>query len=246
MSGLALAAAVLIGLSLGLTGAGGSILTLPILVYLAGIAPRDAVAMSLLVVGAVSLVGAIQRAWVGEVHYQAMGWFSLAGMAGAAVGARFTHWVSADVLLMMFAVLMVVVGLRMWMARPTVMECGPECRPVRCFFAGAMVGVLTGFLGVGGGFLLMPALVRFAKLPMGMAMGTSLAVIAFNSLAGFLSHAGEAKIQWVMTGVFVVMAVAGVLAGGVLAKRLPERLLKRVFGGLVLVTALVVFWSAWI
>jgi hypothetical protein len=146
----------------------------------------------------------------------------------------------------MFAVLMVVVGLRMWMARPTVMECGPECRPVRCFFAGAMVGVLTGFLGVGGGFLLMPALVRFAKLPMGMAMGTSLAVIAFNSLAGFLSHAGEAKIQWAMTGVFVVMAVAGVLAGGVLAKRLPERLLKRVFGGLVLVTALVVFWSVWV
>jgi uncharacterized membrane protein YfcA len=109
-----------------------------------------------------------------------------------------------------------------------------------------MVGVLTGFLGVGGGFLLMPALVRFAKLPMGMAMGTSLAVIAFNSLAGFLSHAGEAKIQWAMTGVFVVMAVAGVLAGGVLAKRLPERLLKRVFGGLVLVTALVVFWSVWV
>jgi uncharacterized membrane protein YfcA len=114
------------------------------------------------------------------------------------------------------------------------------------FFSGAMVGVLTGFLGVGGGFLLMPALVRFAKLPMGMAMGTSLAVIAFNSLAGFLSHAGEAKIQWAMTGVFVVMAVAGVLAGGVLAKRLPERLLKRVFGGLVLVTALVVFWSVWV
>ena len=230
MSPLALAGAVLIGLSLGLTGAGGSILTLPVLVYLAGVDPRDAVAMSLLVVGVAALTGAVQRARAGEVHVPATAWFSIAGMAGAVVGAKFTHLVPPKVLMVVFAAMMVVVGVRMLRARAAVTECGPDCRPLRCFGAGAAVGLLTGFLGVGGGFLLMPALVKFARLPLAVATGTSLAVIAFNAAAGWISHAGSARMDWPLVGLFAGIAALGVLVGGAVAAHLPAKTLRRTFG----------------
>lgn len=242
MNGLALLGAVGIGLSLGLTGAGGSILTLPVLVYLAGIAPREAVGPSLLIVGAAALAGAVQRARAGEVHFKAAGMFVLAGMAGAALGAKLTPLVSSAALMTAFAIVMLVVGVHMLLPRVPVPQPEPECRPLRCLMAGGAVGVLTGFLGVGGGFLLMPALARFARLPLRVATGTSLAVIVCNSAAGFVSHLGAVPTPWLLTAVFALIAVAGVLAGGVFAARLPEKILRRVFAVLVLVVAVAVLW----
>lgn len=243
MNALALLGAIGIGLSLGLTGAGGSILTLPVLVYLAGIPPREAVGLSLLIVGAAALAGAWQRARAGEVHVKAAGMFVLSGMVGAALGARLTPLLSPSALMLSFASLMVVVALRMLLSGNSGPQPAPECKPLRCLLAGGAVGVLTGFLGVGGGFLLMPALVKFARLPLRVATGTSLAVIACNSAAGFVSHLGETPVPWLLAAVFSLIAATGVLAGGKVASKLPENTLRKAFALLVLLTAAIVFWQ---
>ena len=244
MNTLALLGAIGIGLSLGLTGAGGSILTLPVLVYLAGIPPKQAVGLSLLIVGAAALAGAWQRARAGEVHFKAAGMFVLSGMTGAVLGARLTHLLSPRALMITFAVLMVVVAVRMLLPRKSGIQPAPECRPARCLLAGGAVGVLTGFLGVGGGFLLMPALAKFARLPLRVATGTSLAVIACNSASGFVSHLGETPTPWLLAAVFSAIAAAGVLVGGKIASRLPEKILRQSFAVLVLATAAFVIWRA--
>jgi uncharacterized membrane protein YfcA len=243
MNALALLGAVGIGLALGLTGSGGSILTLPVLVYLAGIPPREAVGLSLLIVGAAALAGAWQRARAGEVYFKAAGMFALSGMAGAVLGAKLTPLVPPAALMLSFAGLMVVLGIRMLVPRKSLLLPEPECHPARCLLAGAGVGVLTGFLGVGGGFLLMPALVKFARLPIRVATGTSLAIIAANSASGFVSHLGDAPTPWLLAAVFSVIAVAGVLAGGKISSRVPERTLRLAFAGLVLLTAAFVVWQ---
>lgn len=245
MNPIALLGAALIGLSLGLTGAGGSIITLPVLVYLAGLPPKEAVGLSLFVVGAAALVGAVQRLGSGEIHPKAVLMFALSGMAGAAGGAQLTSLVSGRVLMIIFAVLMLVVAINMLKGSKIVPSVHAECRPARCLLAGLGVGVLTGFIGVGGGFLLMPALVKFAKLPLRVATGTSLAVISFNSAAGFVSHFGEAPPRWTLAFFFAGIAAAGVIVGSSFAKRLPVARLRQAFAFMVIVTGTFVLWQNW-
>jgi uncharacterized membrane protein YfcA len=242
MNALALLGAVGIGLVLGLTGSGGSILTLPVLVYLAGIEPREAVGLSLIIVGAAALAGAWQRARVGEVYYKAVLMFAVSGMLGATLGAKLTHFISPDALMLAFAGVMIALGVRMMLMRRPSVQPEIECRPMRCLMAGAGVGVLTGFLGVGGGFLLLPALVKFVRVPTRVATGTSLAIIAANSAAGFFGHFGSAPVPWRLAVVFSLIAVAGVLLGGKIAGRLPELVLQRGFVLLVFLTAAFVIW----
>ena len=218
MNTLALLGAALIGLSLGLTGAGGSIITLPVLVYLAGVAPKEAVGLSLFIVGAAALVGALQRLCGGGIHPKAA-------------------------LMFIFAALMLVVAVNMLIGKNDGLSPAAECKPIRCLLAGLAVGVLTGFIGVGGGFLLVPALVKFAKLPVRQATGTSLAVIAFNSAAGFLGHFGEAPPRWPLAFLFAGLAAAGVLAGTALAKRLPVARLRQGFAVMVIATGAFVLWQ---
>ncbi len=244
MNTLALLGAALIGISLGLTGAGGSIITLPVLVYLAGVAPKEAVGLSLFVVGTAALVGAIQRFRVGEIHLKAVMMFAIAGMIGAVGGAKLTPLVSGPVLMTIFAVLMLIVAINMLIGPKVEESTEAECRPLRCLLAGLGVGVLTGFIGVGGGFLLMPALVKFAKLPLRVATGTSLAVISLNSAAGFVSHFGEAPTQWTLAFTFAAIAAAGVLLGSNFAKRLPVARLRQGFAGMVIVTGSFVLWQS--
>ena len=245
MNPLALLGAALIGLSLGLTGAGGSIITLPVLVYLAGLPPKEAVGLSLFIVGAAALVGAIRRFRSGEIHLKAVLLFAISGMAGAAGGARLTPLVSGKVLMVIFAVLMLAVAINMLVGKRIEADPKAECRPVRCLLAGLGVGVLTGFIGVGGGFLLMPALVKFAKLPLRVATGTSLAVISFNSAAGFVSHFGEAPPRWTLAITFAAIAAAGVLLGSFFAKRLPVARLRQGFAFMVIITGSFVLWQSW-
>jgi uncharacterized membrane protein YfcA len=245
MNTLTLFGAALIGLSLGLTGAGGSIITLPVLVYLAGLPPKEAVGLSLFVVGSAAIVGAVQRIRSGQFHLKAAVMFAVSGMAGAAMGAQLTPLISARVLMLIFAVLMLSVALNMLIGAQSDSPTVAECKPLRCLLAGLGVGVLTGFIGVGGGFLLMPALVKFARLPLRIATGTSLAVIAFNSFAGFLSHYGEAPPRWSLALFFAAIAAAGVLAGTVLASRLPVARLRQVFAMMVILTGSFVLWQSW-
>ena len=236
--------AAVIGLSLGLTGAGGSIVTLPVLVYLAGVPPREAVGLSLRVVGAAAAAGALQRWRAGDFHVRAALLFALSGMSGAWLGAKFTRMVSPDLLMALFAVLMLIVAGRMLWSRDGETVMSPECRPWRCLGAGAGTGILTGFIGVGGGFLLMPALVRFARLPLRMATGTSLAVIAINSAAGFAAHLGDGPVDWKLAGLFSGLAVTGALAGNALSAKLPVKRLRQGFAAMVLATGAAVLWQA--
>ena len=244
MNTLSLLGAALIGLSLGLTGAGGSIITLPVLVYLAGLPPKEAVGVSLFVVGVAALVGAVQRIRSGEVHLKAALMFVLSGMAGATGGAYLTPLVSGRVLMLIFAGLMLLVAVNMLIGAKKELTMLAECKPARCLLAGLGVGLLTGFIGVGGGFLLMPDLVKFARLPMRMAAGTSLAVITFNSAAGFLSHYGEAPPRWTLALTFAGIAAAGVILGSFFASRLPVARLRQVFAVMVLATGCFVVWQS--
>ena len=244
MNALAVLGAVGIGLSLGITGAGGSILTLPVLVYLADVPPPQAVGLSLLVVGVTACLGAWQRAKSGEMHYHAAGVFVVSGAIGALMGSRITHLLSPSALMLTFAALMVLIGTRMMLPAGTGPQPLPECKPTHCFTAGLGIGVLTGFLGVGGGFLLMPALMKFARLPLKTATGTSLAIIACNSATGFLSHLQDGPVPWKLALVFSSIAATGVWMGGKLSSRLPETASRRTFAALVLCTAAFAIWKS--
>lgn len=235
---IALAMSAGIGLSLGLLGGGGSIITLPVLVYVAGVPVREAVGLSLAIVGATAAVGAIFKARHGEVDLKAALLFGITGMIGAAGGARLTHLVPPAVLLLLFALLMVVVGLRMLRGRSEVeTPARAECHLGKCVVSGLGLGVLTGFLGVGGGFLIVPALLRFARMPMHRAVGTSLAIIAANSASGFVAHLGELSGGLTMAAGFTAAAVAGVLLGTTLSQKMHPAGLKTAFGGLALAVA---------
>jgi uncharacterized membrane protein YfcA len=198
---IAMALAFGIGLSLGLLGSGGSIVTLPVLVYVAGVPVGSAVGMSLAIVGGTSLAGVWWKHRQGLVHWRAAAWFAWTGMVGSLAGAQLTHLVSPGVLMLIFAALMAVIATRMLAGRgDDIVEPLSDCRPLRCALAGVGVGLLTGFIGVGGGLVLVPAMILFARLPIPVGAGTSLAVIAANSLTGWLAHMGRERFAWAMTG----------------------------------------------
>ncbi len=230
-----------IGVSLGLLGSGGTIITLPVLVYVAGVPVPQAVGMALAVVGGTSLAGSVLQYRRGCFEPRVALLFALTGMAGAYGGARLTHWVSPAVLLLLFAGLMLVVGATMLRRRQEVKPAA-ACRPVRCAALGAVVGVVTGFLGVGGGFLIVPALALFGGLDMKKAVGTSLGVIALNSLSGLLGQLRYTQFDWWTTLAFLAAATVGMAVGVAGAGRLSETALRRAFAWFIIVVALVLAW----
>jgi uncharacterized membrane protein YfcA len=228
----ALTLAALIGFSLGLLGSGGSIITLPVLVYVAHVPAQQAVGMSLVIVGGTSVLGSLLHLRQEDFDWRAASFFSAGGMGGAFVGAKFTHLVSTPMLLLLFGTLMVVVGTQM-LRNGEAQAVAHECRPVRCLAIGVAVGVLTGFLGVGGGFLILPALVLFAGLDMKPAIGTSLAVIAINCLGGLIGQLHDVNLDWLLTLHFLLAAMVGIFAGSAMAKHMCSALLRRGFAWLV-------------
>ncbi|MFN8643933.1 MAG: sulfite exporter TauE/SafE family protein [Candidatus Binatia bacterium] len=241
---LALLLTVVVGLVLGTMGSGGSIVMVPLLVYVAGLTPGDAVVVSLAVVGGTSALGAWLRHRRGRLHWRAVGFLSSTGIAGAALGAQFTHLVAPRALMLAFAALMLAVGATMVRGRR---DSGrvPSCRPLLCLSIGAVIGVLTGFLGVGGGFLIVPALIFFAGIDMPSAIGASLAIIAINALGGLLGHLDAAAGLWRDALLYLAVAVAGMLAGARVGLDLPERTLQRGFGAIVLATGAAIAARSW-
>lgn len=227
-----------IGLSLGLIGGGGSILTVPILVYFLGINPHDAVPMSLAVVGATSLFGSFLHWKRDNVDLSSGLLFGVAGILGAIAGSPLTRLVSSGSLLLIFGVLMFVVAVSMlWRGRHTREEAVRPTYPFKAAAAGFGVGVLTGFLGVGGGFLIVPALVLFGGLGMKKAVGTSLFVIFLNCVAGLAGHLSGGMFDWRLTLTMMGLAVGGAATGTVLSHRLAAHSLQRMFAVLVLAVA---------
>ena len=243
MLALALPLALLVGLSLGMLGGGGSILTVPLLVSVVGIAPKDAIAMSLLVVGLTSLVASLAHARQGRVLWRTGATFGVAGMLGAFMGGRLAQHVPQGILLGAFAAMMIATAIAMFrrpMAEtaPSAGDTPPAPPPLlRMLAIGGAVGLVTGLVGAGGGFVVVPALVLLARVPMKTAVGTSLVVVVMNSLAGFAGHLTHAQLDGPLTLAFSAVGVAGSLVGSRLAARVPQQLLRQLFAWFVLAMA---------
>lgn len=225
---LALPLAALIGLCLGLMGSGGSIVTLPVLVYVVGVGPREAVGMSLVIVGAVSLAGSYLHRRQGRFHRRAVAFLGLTGMVGAYLGSTLTHLVSPQLLMIIFAALMLTVGVTM-LRRKDSDQAIEGCSPVKCLSIGAGVGVMTGFLGIGGGFLIVPALIMLGGIPAKKAIGTSLAIIFLNSVAGLAGQLRYMALDWNLTFSFLAVALLGMWAGTLVVERISGEALRKTF-----------------
>lgn len=241
MTIVAVGLGVLVGAFLGLLGGGGSILAVPALVYGLGQPVTQAVPTSLVVVGAAAAVGAVSRMRAGNVRWDIAAVFGGAGVATSFAGAWLNHRLPDDVVLIGFAVLMVVVGLRMLSGRGATDTATRDhitgSRWLAVMATGAGVGFLTGLFGVGGGFVIVPALVLVLGLPISAAIGTSLVVIVITAGAAFTAHAGEADLNAAVVGAFTAGAVIAALAGGRLARHLDDQRLRRWFAALVLIVA---------
>lgn len=228
---------LLIGISLGLLGGGGSILTVPILVYVAGFGAKEAIAASLFVVGVTAAAGAVSHARAGRVQWRTGLLFGLAGMVGAFGGGLLGGVVPGDWLLIAFAVMMLATSIAMLRGRRGGARSGSahaELPVARILVDGAVVGLVTGLVGAGGGFLVVPALVLLGGLPMSVAVGTSLVVIAMKSFAGLAGYLTTVSIDWPIVLAVTAMAVVGSVVGGKLAGVVPEARLRQAFGWFVL------------
>ncbi|GAA1325486.1 sulfite exporter TauE/SafE family protein [Brachybacterium rhamnosum] len=235
---LTLVLGILIGVSLGLLGGGGSILTVPILTYVAGLPPREAITASLFVVGVTSAVSAVNHARAGRVRWRTGLIFGTAGMVGAFGGGVLGGHVPGTVLMIAFALVMVAASIAMLRGRRGTHAGGPprsEVPMVKIVVEGLAVGLVTGLVGAGGGFLIVPALALLGGLPMPVAVGTSLLVIAINAFAGLAGHLTSVPLDWALVGGMTIAASIGSLAGARLAGRIPEQTLRKSFGLFVLV-----------
>ncbi len=254
-----------IGLSLGALGGGGSVLAVPMLVHAAGQEPRAAISTSLVLVGVASAVGLRGHLRAGRVQVGTGVAFGLAGIGGSLAGSMLNRRVDPDVLLLGFSALVLVAAWRMLTRCPTCTAVGEQvaladpllpiiARPASAVavrarvnldlraiallaIAGTGVGFLTGLFGVGGGFVIVPALALVLKLPMPQAIGTSLLVISINAIVALLPRLATAGIEWEVTAPFTVAAIAGVLTGGAVADRIDATRSLRWFAGLLVAVA---------
>lgn len=236
--------AALIGLALGTLGGGGSILTVPVLVYVLGFDPKLAIVMSLPVVGAAALVGVLSHWRAGNVRLQTAAMFGSVAMVGSYTGARASAWFSARAQLLILGTVMIVAAVLMLRnATQDEPQEGAPPHTALLLAVGLGVGLLTGFIGIGGGFLIVPALVILGRVPMKAAVGTSLLVIALNSTSGYLGHYGREIVPWGFVVRFTSVAVVGILAGTALVHHIPTRQLKRAFAFLLVVIGALILWQ---
>lgn len=248
-------AAALIGISLGLIGGGGSILTVPVLVYLFGIHPALATSYSLFVVGTTSFVGAANNYHKGWISIKIALLFGVSSVLTVFLTRKYvipripehitSLWgmdITESLLTMvLFALLMVIASISMIRSRKGRQAAQASRKAegaVRLFLYGVGIGIVTGLLGAGGGFLLIPTLVLLVGLPMKKAIGTSLMIIAMNSLVGFVGDAGHFSINWPFLLIITTIAVGGIFTGSILGKKIPGEKLKKSFGWFVLVIGL--------
>jgi len=258
-----------VGFSLGLTGGGGAIFAVPLLVYGLGLPAREAIGVSLLTVGSTALVGFIQRARRGLVEFPTGLLFAMAGMIGAPFGTWLADRTPETVLLGTFVLLMLIIAVRIWSkasdatARLPIIaneNAGPTCQrdpegklritspcAILLGIVGLAAGVLSGMFGVGGGFIIVPALVVFSGMGMQRAIGTSLLVITLVSASGTTSHLLAGKdLNMTTAGLFTMGSVGGLFAGSALAQRLAGPVLQKVFATAIVFVALyVIFRTVW-
>ena len=231
---LAWLGALLIGVSLGLLGSGGSILTVPVLVYLVGQDPKVAMAGSLLIVGVISLFAAIPYARQKTIDWRMVAWFGIPGLVGAALGAWLAHFVDAVVQMLIFAALML--SAAYFMFKPVDLSAPPRAprASAKIVADGLLVGAVTGLVGVGGGFLIIPALVLLGGLSMSLAVGTSLVIIALKSFVGFVVYldvldAQDLMLDWPVLIKFTLIGMLGGWLGHKISHKFDQQKLRRFF-----------------
>ena len=242
--------AICLGISLGLIGGGGSILAIPVLVYVMEVPAKSAIAMSLVIVGIVSLIGVIPHWQKGNVNFKTVALFAPTAMLGAYIGARIASLppITPTIQLVSFAVMMLVAAFLMIRKDSSESDDKPELesddkphdkyRWLAIAAEGLGVGLLTGFVGIGGGFMIIPALVLLGKTPMKEAIGTSLIIIALKSVTGFLGYLGHVSLSWNLMMSFTVVASLGTIAGAYLTNFIDGKQLQKVFGGFVAAVAI--------
>jgi len=232
--------AAVIGTMLGLFGGGGAILTVPIFVYVLGVPVKSAVPMSLFVIGTACAVGAAGRWMQGTLDPRKGLLFGLSAMVGAFCGARIGLLIPARLQLLLFASAVIAASAGMLRSSYKGERAAPSASPLAALSVPALIGTLTGIVGIGGGFLFVPALVALFSLPMSTATGLSLMVIAMNAAAGIGGYQGRIEIDWSLATGFATVVVGATLVAGRLAPKLPERVLKRAFASVLLVVGLFV------
>jgi len=250
---------LLIGMVVGGLGGGGAVLTVPVLVYLLGSNAQDATTSSLVIVGSTAVIGTLDHARSHGIRWRTGLVFGLVGIGAAFAGTRLNRLVTEPVLLLAFAAVMVLAGVAMLLGDRSPDQSDEPAEPagpgastgvltstvttarmrtaLLVVVAGAGVGFLIGFLGVGGGFMIVPALVLLLGIPMSAAVGTSLLIIGINSVAALIFRFGAPGIDWGLTVPFALAAVLGTLAGRRVADRLSATVLTRAFAVLLLVVA---------
>lgn len=246
--------ALLIGLSLGLIGSGGSILTVPILVYIVGIDPVLATAYSLFIVGSTSAVGSVRNITDKNVDFKIVALFGIPSLLAVFLTrAQLVPYIpetiqlteqlalsKSKLIMLVFALVMLAASLRM-IRKPKTTTASIEPKPIAAvslMIQGVLIGVISGIVGAGGGFLIIPALVFFAHLSMRKAIGTSLTIIAIQSLIGFMGDVFIQDIQWPLLLSFSGISILGLFIGIYLSKKIVDSKLKSIFGWFVLVMAL--------
>lgn len=245
-------AAIFIGISLGMVGSGGSILTVPVLVYLLGINPMLATTSSLFIVGITSLTGGLRAYSKHQVDFKAVTEFGIPSIFSVFVSRHYilpalpdsffsihNLIVTKELLLMLvFALLMIAAAFSMILSHTSnetqAVEKNKHNKVFPLIFLGLVIGLITGLLGAGGGFMIIPALVLFLKLPMKIAVGTSLLIIAINSLFGFLFSLKQFEYNWQLILIFTLLAIGGLFAGSKIAEKISARSLKKGFGWFIL------------
>ena len=239
--------ALAIGLSLGILGGGGSILTVPIFVYVMGYTAKESIAMSLVVVGATSLVGAIRHWRAGNFDLRAALVFGVLAMIGARLGAEVAKWIPGIVQLALLGVFMLVAAVLMLRRReaaaPLAKRRSRAANAVATAGVGLGIGLLTGLMGIGGGFLFVPSLVLLARLPMKTAVGTSLFVIALSTAAGAFGYRGQATVPWDVVVIFTLIAIAGIFIGTRLLRYVSQQALRRAFAYFLFIMAAFVLYQ---
>ncbi|MFP3874532.1 MAG: sulfite exporter TauE/SafE family protein [Thiohalophilus sp.] len=238
----AILAGLATGIMLGIFGSGGSIITTPALLYLLDVAPKSAIAMSLGIVAVTATLTALQHWRAGNVNGKVTLVFGIFGILGTYAGARLGVITPVVLQLSIFALVMYAAAWKMFRPAQPPRSAGAAavdladaegCTSKRCLshvaMHGIVVGALTGLVGVGGGFLIVPALVLLSRLPMKQAIGTSLAIVAVKSYAGFAGYVGDVPIDYKLMAVFIVVAVIGSVIGTRIARRVSAEVLKKGF-----------------
>ncbi|PIK16413.1 sulfite exporter TauE/SafE family protein [Halobacteriovorax sp. JY17] len=240
--------AILIGLSLGLLGGGGSILTVPILVYVMKMDAKLAIALSLAIVGMTSLIGVIPHFKNKNVDLKMVLIFGPFAMVGTFGGAKISQFISGQSQLIFFAIIMIIAAFFMFRGREEVERATLEKNSSKkdLFFLalqGIFVGIITGVVGVGGGFLIVPALVLLAKSPMKKAVGTSLLLIALNSLTGFMGYLDQVTVPWEFLFKFSSCSIVGIFIGSYLVRFISQNTLKKGFAIFLILMGLFILYK---